>query len=119
MCHTGVGGHAGNFDELLSEVKEGVLVGFLSPRHIHLMSGEYAFDAPECWRIQDGRIAEPLGPAVLRGQALETLSRIDAAGADVQTFWGLKGCGKLDQPQLPVSFANPTLRFRQLWLEPA
>ena len=67
------------------------------------------------------RIAERRGVTVeqLTAQVrARLLARIDAVGHDSAAFFGLKGCGKLDHGPLPVSFANPSVRFSQLEVMP-
>lgn len=119
MSHTVVRPHEGSLESIVSEVEEGLLVSYLTPRHVHLLGGEFCFHIPEAREIRHGRLGAFVRPGLLRGNAAEALASIDAVGADSRTFFGLKGCGKLDQGGLPVSFGLPTVRFSRLTVEPA
>ncbi len=118
MSHTAVAPHQGALAQLLDGVEDGLLVSFLTPRHVHLASGDFSFFVVEARRILRGRLGPFVGPALLKGDGLTALGRIDAVGADAASFHGLKGCGKLDQPGLPVSFGLPAVRFTSLAVEP-
>ena len=118
MSHTVVRPHQGSLGSLCAGVADGLLVTYLTPRFIHLMSGDFCFHIPEARRIQDGVVGAHVKPGLLRGNALAALAGIQAVGADVATFHGLKGCGKLDQGGLPVSFALPSVRLGPLHVEP-
>jgi TldD protein len=118
MSHTSVAPHQGALAQLLEGVEDGLLVSFLTPRHVHLASGDFSFFIIEARRIVRGTLGAYVGPALLRGNGREALGRIDAVGADLASFQGLKGCGKLDQPNLPVSFGLPAIRFTSLAVEP-
>ncbi|HEX8436146.1 TldD/PmbA family protein [Archangium sp.] len=119
MSHTVVRPHEGDLESILSGVEEGLLVSYLTPRHVHLLGGEFCFHIPEAREIRHGKLGAFVRPGLLRGHAAEALASIDAVGADSRTFFGLKGCGKLDQGGLPVSFGLPTVRFSRLTVEPA
>jgi len=119
MSHTVVRPHHGSLESILSEVEEGLLVSYLTPRHVHLLGGDFCFHFPEAREIRKGQLGAFVRPGLLRGNAAEALASIDAVGADSRTFFGLKGCGKLDQGGLPVSFGLPTVRFSRLTVEPA
>ena len=119
MSHTVVRPYQGDLESILSEVEEGLLVSYLTPRHVHLLGGDFCFHFPEAREIRQGRLGAFVRPGLLRGNAAEALASIDAVGADSRTFFGLKGCGKLDQGGLPVSFGLPTVRFSRLTVEPA
>jgi len=119
MSHTLVRPYQGDLESILSEVEEGLLVSYLTPRHVHLLGGDFCFHFPEAREIRQGRLGAFVRPGLLRGNAAEALASIEAVGADSRTFFGLKGCGKLDQGGLPVSFGLPTVRFSRLTVEPA
>lgn len=65
-----------------------------------------------CYRIREGKIAEPLRVNVLSGSVFQTLFDIDAVGNDFE-FCDCSTCGKGGQ-WMPVSDAGPTIRVRSL-----
>jgi len=119
MSHTEVQPHQGSLEGILAGVERGLLVTYLTPRHIHMLSGEFCFNLVEAREVRDGKLGAFVAPGLLRGNGLQALRDIDAVGADSANLFGVRGCGKLDQPSLPVSFGQPTVRFRHLTLEPA
>jgi TldD protein len=68
-----------------------------------------------CWRIRDGRIAEPVRVAVMTGTVFETLGEIDGLSDEVETpFMVGGGCGKMEQWPLSVSFGGPFVRVQRM-----
>lgn len=118
MSHTLLAPHRGAFEEIVREVSHGLLVRSLTPRHVNLLTGDFSFFIVEAQRIEEGAVGPFVAPCLLRGNGLSALEGIDAVGADLATFRGLKGCGKLDHGPLPVSFGNPTVRIRGLSVDP-
>lgn len=114
MTHTALRPHAGTAEEILAPIERGLWVSFLTPRAVHLLPGDFSFQIVEARMIENGRLGAFVGPCVLEGNGLRALAGIEAVGADAQSFFGLKGCGKLDQGGLPVSFGNPTFRVSGL-----
>ncbi|MFP2934757.1 metallopeptidase TldD-related protein, partial [Pyxidicoccus sp. 3LG] len=118
MAHTRVEPHQGHLDALLADVPRGLLVQHLLPRQMDLLSGDFSFYIVEAREIVDGRVGRRVGPGILRGNGLEALAAIDAVGADAKNLFATRGCRKLDHGPLPVSFGQPTVRFRQLSVSP-
>ncbi len=101
-----------SFEDLLRDVKEGIYVKDL----LH-GSGMSTFTiAPrKCYRIRDGRIAEPVRVSVISGNVFETLNEVEACANDFSLFSSVfGGCGKGEQWPLPVSFGGPSIRVRQM-----
>ena len=65
-----------------------------------------------CYRIRDGKLAEPLRVNVVTGSVFQTLFDIDAVGNDIR-FNDHVTCGKAGQ-SMPVSSAGPTVRVKSL-----
>ncbi|HEY0093433.1 MAG TPA: metallopeptidase TldD-related protein [Archangium sp.] len=118
MAHTRVEPHEGNLEGLLAGVPHGLLVRHLTPRHMNLLSGDFSFYVVEAQEIRDGRPGKLVGPGILSGNGLEALADIDAVGSDFQNLFATRGCRKLDHGPLPVSFGQPSVRFRRLHLHP-
>ncbi|HKW78656.1 MAG TPA: TldD/PmbA family protein [Candidatus Limnocylindria bacterium] len=95
-------------DEILRSVKDGVFVKKMGGGQVDVVSGNFAFEITECYRIRDGRLAEPLRGATLVGQGPKLMSEIDMVGWDLGYSTGT--CGK-DGQGAPVADAQPTLRI--------
>jgi TldD protein len=118
MAHTRVEPHQGELASLLHDVRHGLLVRHLTPRHMNLLSGDFSFYVVEAQEVRDGVPGRRVSPAILSGNGLEALAAIDAVGADVTNLFATRGCRKMDHGPLPVSFGQPSVRFRQLHVRP-
>ena len=95
-------------EAILASVKEGIFVKGMGGGQVDVVSGNFAFEITECYRIRDGRQAEPLRGATLVGQGPKLMSEIDMVGWDLGYSVGT--CGK-DGQGAPVADAQPTLRI--------
>lgn len=102
-------------EELISEVKEGILV-----EEINHGSGMSTFTiAPRVsYMIRDGKIAEPVNIAVISGNVMETLHNIDGISNEVEILsFSLGGCGKMEQFPLPVGMGGPYIRVKNITVQ--
>ena len=95
-------------EEIVRSVKDGIFVKKMGGGQVDVVSGNFAFEITECYRIRDGRLAEPLRGATLVGQGPKLMSEIDMVGWDLGYATGT--CGK-DGQGAPVANAQPTLRI--------
>src|SRR5437016_14299544 len=95
-------------EEILRSVKCGAFVKKMGGGQVDVVSGSLAFAITECYRIRDGKLAEPLRGATLVGQGPKLMSEIDMVGWDLGYSTGT--CGK-DGQGAPVADAQPTLRI--------
>src|SRR5438876_3792547 len=93
---------------ILASVKDGIFVKGMGGGQVDVVSGNFAFEITECYRIRDGALAEPLRGATLVGQGPKLMSEIDMAGNDLGYSTGT--CGK-DGQGAPVADAQPTIRI--------
>ena len=93
---------------ILASVKDGIFVKGMGGGQVDVVSGNFAFEITECYRIRDGKQAEPLRGATLVGQGPTLMSEIDMVGSDLGYSVGT--CGK-DGQGAPVADAQPTLRI--------
>ncbi len=109
MANTYIEPGAASFDDLLSDITEGIYVknwyGGTTSMEM------FTFSAGEAYMIRHGKLAEPLRPVVLTGNVFTTLMNIDGIGNDLDMNQG-GGCGKGGQMPLPVSNGSPHIRIR-------
>ena len=98
-------------DAILASVTDGIFVKGMGGGQVDVVSGNFAFEITECYRIRDGKQAEPLRGATLVGQGPKLMSEIDMVGWDLGYSVGT--CGK-DGQGAPVADAQPTLRIPQV-----
>ncbi len=99
-----------SFEEMLSDIKEGVYVknwyGGMTSMEM------FTFSAGEAYMIRNGEGGELLRPVVLTGNVFTTLGNIDAIGNDLEMNQG-GGCGKGLQSPLPISNGSPHIRIQK------
>src|SRR5438132_25030 len=108
MTNTMIARGTSDPDEILRSVKDGVFVKKMGGGQVDVVSGNFAFEITECYRIRDGKLAEPLRGATLVGQGPKLMTEIDMVGTDLGYATGT--CGK-DGQGAPVADAQPTLRI--------
>lgn len=102
-------------EELISEVKEGILV-----ENINHGSGMSTFTiAPRIsYMIRDGKIAEPVNISVVTGNVMETLHEIDGISKELEMLsFTMGGCGKMEQFPLPVGIGGPYIRVKNVTVQ--
>lgn len=101
-----------SLEELLDGVDKGLyVVGALGGQTELEM---FTFSAAKAYKIENGKITEPVRDVVLSGNLFETLKNIDGIGNDLKIYGGLGGCGKGGQMPLPVSDGSPHIRIRNV-----
>jgi len=108
MTNTMIASGESDPEEIVRSVKDGIFVKKMGGGQVDVVSGNFAFEVTECYRIRDGKIAEPLRGATLVGQGPKLMSEIDMVGWDLGYSTGT--CGK-DGQGAPVADAQPTLRI--------
>jgi TldD protein len=110
MTNTFIEPQGATFDELISDIKEGV---YCKNWYGGMTSMEmFTFAAGEAYMIRNGKVAELVRPVQLSGNLFTTLENIDAVGNDLDMNEG-GGCGKGGQMPLPVSNGSPHIRIRK------
>lgn len=96
-------------EEIIAGVEDGIYV-----YNVNYGTGQGTFTMQPncCYRIRNGKLAEPLRVNVVTGTVFQTLFDIDAVGNDLE-FCDTSTCGKNGQ-SMPVSDAGPTIRVRKL-----
>lgn len=95
-------------DEIVAQTPQGVYVAKLGGGQVNTTTGDFVFGTTEAYRIENGRITEPLRDANLIGNGPEVLRRIDAVADDFSMTPGT--CGK-DGQSVPVGCGQATLRI--------
>ncbi|MBP5273542.1 MAG: TldD/PmbA family protein, partial [Abditibacteriota bacterium] len=96
-------------EDLIRGTKDGVYVYAVS---YGTGSSIFTMKPTLCYRIRDGRLAEPLRVNVVTGSVFKTLFDIDGIGSDFELF-DTYTCGKNGQ-SVPVSAGGPTIRVKAL-----
>ncbi len=110
MSNTFIDRGASDPASLLSGIKKGFYAAMLGGGTVETTSGNFNFSVREGYWIEDGKITRPARGAVLIGNSLETLRRLEGVGNDLYIEPARGTCGK-DGQMIPVGVGQPTVRF--------
>ena len=100
-------------EEILAATKSGLYAVNFGGGQVDITSGKFVFSCTEAYRIEDGKVGEPVKGATLIGSGPETLNRIGMIGNDMALDEGSGTCGK-DGQGVPVGVGLPTLQIEEL-----
>jgi len=106
---------AGNHkhDEIIASVKDGLYAVTFGGGQVDITSGKFVFSCTEAYRIEDGKVTQPVKGATLIGNGPDVLTRVSMIGDDMELDPGIGTCGK-DGQGVPVGVGQPTLKIDQL-----
>lgn len=99
-------------EDIVSEIENGIYVDTI--RHGSGMS-TFTLAPNRAYKIEKGKITDPVKVSVVTGNVFSTLGEIDAVSEefDLLSFVG-GGCGKMEQYPLLVGFGGPYIRVKKL-----
>lgn len=112
MTNTFMEHGAGQLDDLLSGIDEGVYAAGVLTGRAHLES--YNYTAGYGRMIRDGQLAEMVKGVTMAGNLFDMLGAIDRVGGDFTWTESGGGCGKGGQSPLPVAEGAPHVRVSHL-----
>jgi len=99
--------------EIIASVKNGIYAVNFGGGQVDITSGKYVFQVTEAYKIEDGKLGQPLKGAMLIGNGPTDLNRVSMIGNDLQLDSGIGTCGKNGQG-VPVGVGQPTLRMDRI-----
>ena len=109
MTNTYLLGGPDDPEAIIKEVKDGI---YVARAEGGTGLSTFTLNPDLCYRIQDGKLCEPLRVSVITGNVFQTLFDIDAVGSDF-TINDCLDCGKNGQSAW-VSAGGPTIRVKSL-----
>ncbi|MHA1908336.1 MAG: TldD/PmbA family protein [Candidatus Thorarchaeota archaeon] len=100
-----------NLEEMISDLKAGLLMCGMGGGYAISDIGQYMFRSTHGYEIENGEIGQMVNGASILGQHLTTLSKIDAIGKEMELFPGT--CGKGTQ-LVPDMSGGPHIRIREM-----
>jgi TldD protein len=76
-------------------------------------SGNFNFAVRMGYLIENGKLTSPVRGAVLIGNSIQTMERIEGVGSDLAVEQSRGTCGK-DGQMIPVGVGQPTVRFSSI-----
>ncbi len=98
-------------EEIIRQVKHGLLVKKMGGGQVNTTTGDFVFDVAESYLIKDGEVVCPIRGATLTGNGPEVLRMVERIGSDLG--YAIGTCGK-DGQGVSVSDAQPTMMIREL-----
>jgi TldD protein len=98
-------------EEILRSTPTGLFVVRMGGGQVNTINGDFVFEVSEGYRIENGKVGEPVRGATLTGNGPEVLKKIDRVGKDLG--YAIGTCGK-DGQGAPVSDAQPTVRIPEI-----
>jgi TldD protein len=97
-------------EELIATVDRGLYCKNLAGGSVNPADGNFSFQVTEAWRIERGRLTDPVRNATLTGNGNDAMLHIDAVANDLRIDGTTGSCGK-DGQWKPVGVGQPTVRF--------
>jgi TldD protein len=100
----------GNDDpaELLSRMKNGIYAKSFGGGQVDIVSGKFVFSCTEAYKVENGKLGQPIKGATLIGDGPSVLTRVIGIGNDMALDEGVGVCGKGGQ-SVPAGVGQPTL----------
>lgn len=95
-------------EEIISGVKNGIYAVSFGGGQVDITSGKFVFSASEAYKIENGKVTNPVKGATIIGNGPDVLTKIKAIGNDMQLDPGIGTCGK-DGQSVPVGVGQPSL----------
>ncbi len=111
MTNTMIASGTDDPQAILRSTDSGLFVTRMGGGQVNTVNGDFIFEVQEGYRIEHGKIGEPVRGATLIGNGPKVLEIIDKVGTDLGFSIGT--CGKNGQ-EVPVSSAQPTIRIPQI-----
>ena len=108
MTNTFMLGGSDDPAELVSRVGKGIYATSFGGGQVDITSGKFVFSCTEAYKIENGKIGEPIKGATLIGDGPTVLTRVTGIGNDLALDEGVGICGKGGQ-SVPAGVGQPTL----------
>lgn len=100
-------------EEMLRRLANGLWIDEIASGSVELASGQWRLAYPHARRVRRGRFADEVGPGILAGEILPTLSAVDGVGREVRACRSLGWCSRAGQV-VAVQGAAPDVLVRRL-----
>ena len=100
-------------EEIVKSTKNGIYAKTFGGGQVDITNGKFVFSASEAYKIENGKITQPIKGATLIGSGFEVLKKVEFVGNDLSMDPGIGTCGKNGQG-VPVGVGQPTLKISGL-----
>lgn len=95
-------------DDMIAEIDNGLYLAGLGSGGQADATAEFMFDVSEAYKIQNGKMSEPVKGVTISGQAFDVLKSVDAVSDDFEFGLGRGYCGKWQRAK--VDAGGPHVR---------
>jgi TldD protein len=113
MTNTYIAAGTSKPEDLIGSVKEGIYCKNMQGGSVNPADGIFSFACTEVYRIEGGKITEPLTDVTLTGNAAESMLNVQGLGTDLVIDPCTGTCGK-DGQFKPVGVGQPTVLFSEM-----
>ena len=113
MTNTFIKGGQDDPEELLSRMKSGIFAKSFGGGQVDIVSGKFVFSCTEAYKVENGKLTDPIKGATLIGDGPTALTKVIGVGADWALDEGIGMCGKGGQ-SVPAGVGQPTLLMEGL-----
>jgi hypothetical protein len=102
-------------NELISSTRYGIYASEFGDGKVFFDKGVFYFNIREAWLIQNGKMTDPLGSIMVRGNILEVLNSVNMTANDFRFDKGTSYCFKNGQT-INVRVGQPTVKIDNLYV---
>lgn len=113
MTNTFIKGGQDDPAELLGRMKKGIFAKSFGGGQVDIVSGKFVFSCTEAYKVEDGKLGDPIKGATLIGDGPTSLTKVIGIGNDWALDEGVGMCGKGGQ-SVPAGVGQPTLLMEGL-----
>lgn len=90
-------------DKMIGEMERGIVVcDVLGAHTANRVSGDFSVNSSQLFLVENGEMVRPISAAMLSGNALELLSKINCVGTDIKKMSGGMGTASAAFPSLRI-----------------
>ncbi|HEX7858086.1 MAG TPA: metalloprotease TldD [Sphingobium sp.] len=113
MTNTFMRGGSDDPTELLGRIKNGIYARSFGGGQVDIVSGKFVFSCTEAYKVENGKLGDPIKGATIIGDGPTALTRVIGIGNDMALDEGVGMCGKGGQ-SVPAGVGQPTLLLEGL-----
>ena len=97
-------------EEIIASVDKGLYAVQFGGGQVDITNGKFVFNASQAYKIENGKVTNPVKGATIIGNGPDVLTRVSMVGNDMALDSGIGTCGK-DGQSVPVGVGQPTIKI--------
>ena len=100
-------------EEIIASVDKGLYAVQFGGGQVDITNGKFVFYASQAYKIENGKVTNPVKGATIIGNGPDVLTRVSMVGNDMALDSGIGTCGK-DGQSVPVGVGQPTIKIDEI-----